>query len=189
MIEDDFIDRDLTLDNPVQAFRQVSRDLACRVPLRMRDGRTMTAIDIQREFLELAHRYYRDRGARHGDQGRPGRAGSTCSTGSPQDPMSALPRARLGDQERSDRELHGSATSVDWTDSQVAMIDLQYHDIRPGQGPVLPLEQSDAVERIVERRRDRARDPRRRRSDTRAYFRGMCLQRYRRTSSRRRGIR
>ena len=27
MIEDDFIDRDLTLDNPVQAFRQVSRDL------------------------------------------------------------------------------------------------------------------------------------------------------------------
>ena len=28
MIEDDFLDRDLTLDNPVQAYRQVSRDLA-----------------------------------------------------------------------------------------------------------------------------------------------------------------
>src|SRR3989442_8090030 len=30
MVEDDFIDRDLSVDQPVQAFRKVSRDLACR---------------------------------------------------------------------------------------------------------------------------------------------------------------
>src|SRR6188508_69874 len=59
MLEDDFIDRDLTLDNPVQAYRQVSRDLTCRSALRLRDGRTASAVDLQREFLELAHRYYR----------------------------------------------------------------------------------------------------------------------------------
>ena len=52
MLEDDFIDRDLTLDNPVQAFRAISRDLACRTPVRMKDGRAMTAVAIQREFLE-----------------------------------------------------------------------------------------------------------------------------------------
>ena len=61
MIEDDFIDRDLSLDSPVQAFRQVSRDLACRETIRLKDGRDPTAVDLQREFLELAHRYYRDR--------------------------------------------------------------------------------------------------------------------------------
>src|SRR5512145_3175293 len=61
MIEDDFIDRDLSLDSPVQAFRQVSRDLTCRSTLRLRDGRTATAVVVQREFLKLAHRYYRDR--------------------------------------------------------------------------------------------------------------------------------
>ena len=82
MIEDDFIDRDLSLDSPVQAFRQVSRDLACRATLRLRDGRTVTAIDLQREFLELAHRYYRDREL---DPWRrtSSRGGRTCWTGSP----------------------------------------------------------------------------------------------------------
>ena len=43
------------------------------------------------------------------------------------------------------RAKHG----VGWTDSRVAMIDLQYHDIRPGKGLYYRLEQSDAVERIA----------------------------------------
>src|SRR5262249_19712189 len=61
MLEDDCIDRELALDNPVQACRTVSRDLDCRAPLRLKDGRSLTAVAMQREFLELAHRYYRDR--------------------------------------------------------------------------------------------------------------------------------
>jgi Pup amidohydrolase len=66
---------------------------------------------------------------------------------------------------------------VDWADSRVAMIDLQYHDIRPGKGLYNKLEQSDAVERIAsdEEIARAVNDPPR---DTRAYFRGMCLQRY-----------
>jgi proteasome accessory factor A len=57
------------------------------------------------------------------------------------------------------------------------MIDLQYHDIRPGKGLYYKLEQSDAVERIAsdEEITRAVHDPPR---DTRAYFRGMCLQRY-----------
>src|SRR5947199_374648 len=61
MVEDDFIERDFSLDSPVLALRKVSRDLACREPIRLKDGRTVTAIDVQREFLELAQRYYRER--------------------------------------------------------------------------------------------------------------------------------
>src|SRR2546425_6502456 len=57
MVEDDFIDRDLSLDSPVLAFRKVSRDLSCREPIRLKDGRTVTADDVQREFLDLAQRY------------------------------------------------------------------------------------------------------------------------------------
>src|SRR5256712_1109579 len=49
MVEDDFIDRDFSLDSPVLALRKVSRDLACREPIRLKDGRTVTAIDVQRE--------------------------------------------------------------------------------------------------------------------------------------------
>jgi len=71
------------------------------------------------------------------------------------------------------RDKHGLA----WSDSRVAMIDLQYHDIRPSKGLYYKLEESDAVERIVsdDEIAKAVHDPPK---DTRAYFRGMCLQRY-----------
>src|SRR3989440_118450 len=61
MVEDDFIEKDLSLDSPVLAFHRVSRDLSCREPIRLKDGRTVTAVDVQREVLALAQRYYHDR--------------------------------------------------------------------------------------------------------------------------------
>ena len=59
------------------------------------------------------------------------------------------------------------------------MIDLQYHDIRPGKGLYYKLEESDAVERLVtdDEITKAIYDPPK---DTRAYFRGMCLQKLRR---------
>src|SRR5205823_613163 len=61
MVEDDFITADLSIDGPVAAFRKVSRDLGCRETIRLKDGRTISAVDHQREFLALAQRYYKDR--------------------------------------------------------------------------------------------------------------------------------
>jgi proteasome accessory factor A len=57
------------------------------------------------------------------------------------------------------------------------MIDLQYHDIRPGKGLYYKLEEAEAVERLVtdDEISKAIYDPPK---DTRAYFRGMCLQRY-----------
>jgi proteasome accessory factor A len=175
MLEDDFIDCDLSLENPVQAFRLVSRDLACRAPIRLRDGRTTTAIGLQREFLELAHRYYRDRELDTVTKDVLVRWEHVLDRLA-QDPMSLsreLDWVIKLDLLESYRAKHG----VGWTDSRVAMIDLQYHDIRPGKGLYYRLEQSDAVERIAsddEIARAVHEPPR----DTRAYFRGMCLQRY-----------
>ena len=71
------------------------------------------------------------------------------------------------------RDKHG----LPWSESRVAMIDLQYHDIRPGKGLYYKLEESDAVERLVtdDEISKAIYDPPK---DTRAYFRGMCLQKY-----------
>ena len=108
MVEDDFIERDLSVDGPVGAFRVVSRDLTCRETFRLKDGRTITAVDLQREFLALAHRYYRDREhepwvrevlTRWESDARPAGRGSDA----------ARPRARLGHQAPAHRELHGQA--------------------------------------------------------------------------------
>jgi proteasome accessory factor A len=67
--------------------------------------------------------------------------------------------------------------SCEWSDSRVAMIDLQYHDIRPSKGLYYKLEESDAVERMTteDEVTKAIYDPPK---DTRAYFRGMCLQKY-----------
>src|SRR5438876_6914918 len=67
--------------------------------------------------------------------------------------------------------------SLEWNDSRVQMIDLQFHDIRPGKGLYYKLEEAEAVERLCtdDEISKAMYDPPK---DTRAYFRGMCLQRY-----------
>jgi Pup amidohydrolase len=175
MIEDDFIDVDLSLDSPVLAYRQVSRDLSCRGPIRLKDGRSLTAIDLQREFLQLAHRYYRDREADPWVRDVLARWERTLNRLA-EDPME-LSRELDWVAKRQLIENYMEKHQLDWGDSRVAMIDLQYHDIRPGKGLYYKLEEADAVERIVtdDEIAKAMYDPPK---DTRAYFRGMCLQRY-----------
>jgi proteasome accessory factor PafA2 len=175
MLEDDCIDRELALDNPVQAFRTVSRDLDCRAPLRLKDGRSLTAVALQREFLELAHRYYRDRELDTVTKDVLVRWEYVLDR-LEQDPMS-LSRELDWVIKRHLIENYMAKHELDWTDSRVAMIDLQYHDIRPGRGLYGKLEESEAVERIAsdDEITKAIHDPPK---DTRAYFRGMCLQRY-----------
>ncbi len=175
MIEDDFIDVDLSLESPVLAYRQVSRDLECRQPLRLKDGRTMTAIDLQREFLTMAYRYYRDREHEPWVRDVLARWERTLDQLA-EDPVQ-LARELDWVIKRELIENYMAKHRLDWNDSRVAMIDLQYHDIRPGRGLYYKLEESDAVERIVtdDEIAKAMYDPPK---DTRAYFRGMCLQRY-----------
>ena len=175
MLEDDFIDRDLALDNPVQAFRTISRDLNCRAPVRMKDGRSLTAVAIQREFLELAHRYYRDRELDTVTKDVLVRWEYVLDR-LEQDPMS-LSRELDWVVKKDLIESYMATHDLDWTNAKVAMIDLQYHDIRPGKGLYYKLEESEAVERLVtdDEIAKAIHDPPK---DTRAYFRGMCLQRY-----------
>src|SRR6187431_1766576 len=58
LVEDDVFDKDLSLENPVLSYRKVSRDLTCRETLRLKDGREMTALDIQWEFYRQARRHH-----------------------------------------------------------------------------------------------------------------------------------
>ena len=84
MIEDDWFaragDRDFTLESPVQAMRRVSYDLDLSRPIELADGRTMTALELQWEHLDLARKYAEDRGldAVGGDEIGPG----SCAAGS-----------------------------------------------------------------------------------------------------------
>jgi proteasome accessory factor PafA2 len=176
MVEDDFIEKDLSIDGPVAAFRKVSRDLVCRDTIRLKDGRTISAVDHQREFLALAQRYFKER-----QQPDPWVAEVMAKWESTLDRLAEDP-TQLGREldwviKRQLIENYVAKHDLEWNDHRVQMIDLQYHDIRPGKGLYYKLEESEAVERIVtdDEISKAIYDPPK---DTRAYFRGMCLQRY-----------
>src|SRR5690606_8248216 len=49
--------RDMTLENPIRAIREISHDLTCRRRVRLANGREASALDIQSEYFNRAVRY------------------------------------------------------------------------------------------------------------------------------------
>lgn len=82
MIEDRFLARDLSIEGPVAALRAVSHDPTLRQTVTLQDGRTLTGIQLQLEYLDLAKKYVEDRYGSDATH-RPStswRGGSPCST-------------------------------------------------------------------------------------------------------------
>jgi proteasome accessory factor A len=176
MIEDEFLPRDLTLATPVAALRRVSHDLSLRQPLDLADGTTMTAVEIQWEYLDRAKKYAEEHGLECIGPPEVGadvlRLWEQVLAGLETDPGSVV---RQVDWAAKYRLINGYRAKHDlrWDDARLAAMDLQYHDLRPERGlaPRVGLERltaDDEVERAV------TEPPR----DTRAYFRGVCLQRW-----------
>src|SRR3954467_9725185 len=176
MIEDDYFgDVDLTLAAPVQSLRKVSYDLSLSASLELADGRSMTALEMQWELLDLAKKYAEDRGLEAvGDEvGRDvlERWESTLSA-LEVDPMSLIRQLDWVAKYQlinAYRERH----SLEWDDPKLAAMDLQYHDVRPAKSLFARLDtekvvDADAVDRAM------TEPP----ADTRAYFRGRCLQKW-----------
>src|SRR5450756_2086558 len=63
MIESGVIIRDLTLENPIRAIREVSHDITGRRRVRLANGREASALEIQREYYEKAADFLARRGA------------------------------------------------------------------------------------------------------------------------------
>jgi proteasome accessory factor A len=175
MIEDDwFGERDFTLETPVAALRKVSYDMSLRLPLTLANGSTMTALEMQWEFFDLARKYAEDRGLEAiGPSGDEVLARwESVLTGLETDPMSLsgqldwVAKYRLLEGYR---DRHG----LNWTDHRMAAMDLQYHDMRPERSLFarLPMERLFTDEEVDQAVTEPPRD-------TRAYFRGKCLQRW-----------
>jgi proteasome accessory factor A len=174
MIEDGAIPRDFSLRDPVRAIKEVSHDATCRQPIELSAGKRLSAVQLQREYLELALRY------------------DTRSLGDWTADVVERWGRTLDALEREPRDLAASIDwvaklvmiesfmdrkGVDWHSPQVQMLDLQYHDLRPDKGLYYLLERQGKVERLAsdEEIKDAISHPP---EDTRAYFRGRCLRKY-----------
>src|SRR5213080_3648411 len=54
--------RDMTLENPIRAIREISHDITCKKRVRLANGREASALDIQSEYLTRAIRYAEQKG-------------------------------------------------------------------------------------------------------------------------------
>ena len=175
MIEDGAIPDGLILRDPVRAIKQVSHDPTCKTELALDNGKKMTAVQLQAEYLEAALRYTatRDIDPIVQDVIEKWQYVIEKLAGDPMD----LHREIDWISKKKLIETFMDRKELDWRDHQVGMLDLQYHDTRPEKGLYFMLERQGRVERIVTDEEIAAavyNPP----QDTRAYFRGECLRRY-----------
>jgi len=178
MIEDRFISRDLSVEGPVAALRSLSHDPALRRTVTLRDGRTLTGVQLQLEYLDLAKKYVEDRYGADADAqtkdvlerwesvlDRLERDPMLCAT-----ELDWVAKLKLLESYR-DRD------GLDWDDAKLHLIDLQYSDLRPEKGLYHRLVRAGRIERLLTEESVEAakHEPP---TDTRAYFRGRCLEKY-----------
>src|SRR3712207_2155576 len=63
MIEAGSVMRDLTLDNPIRAIREISHDMSCQRRVKLVGGREMSALEIQREYFERVSQFIEHSGS------------------------------------------------------------------------------------------------------------------------------
>ncbi|WP_354670877.1 depupylase/deamidase Dop [Actinomadura sp. DC4] len=178
MIEDGFLTVDLSVDMPVATLRAISHDPSCKHLLTLRDGRKMTAVQLQMEYLEQSRKYVEDRFGADVDE----------MTTEILDRWESVLH-RLGDdpmQLSSELDwvaklelLEGyrSRDGLDWSHPRLQLVDLQYSDVRPDRGLYNRLVARGRMKRVTTDAQVEAaiEDPP---EDTRAYFRGRCLRQY-----------
>jgi proteasome accessory factor PafA2 len=168
MIEDAFLP-ELTVQNPVQALHEISRDPSCRATITLADGRSVTAVQLQWEYLEHAKKFVER------EDDTPERWEAVLNA--LEDDPSTLHRQLDWVAKQRVLQAYRDRDGLEWADPKLRAIDLQYHDVRRDRGLYHRLEASGKVERLTSDAEVDAAidDPP---EDTRAYFRGRCISRY-----------
>jgi proteasome accessory factor A len=148
MIEAGAIMRDLTLDNAIRAIREVSHDMTGRSRIRLANGRELSALDIQYEYLNRAKDFTDKNGAdpvskRVLDMWE--RALSAIETGN----LDLIAREIDWVTKYQLIERYRARHDLPLSSPRVAQLDLAYHDVHRGRGLYYLLQRAGAVERAA----------------------------------------
>ncbi len=148
MLEDpSVVMRDMTLDNPIRAIREISHDITCKRKVRLENGRELSAIQVQAEYLARAKRYSESKGLSPLEE-QALKMWEHCLTKLEVDPLSLdrecdwVIKHRLVE---SYRERH----QLPLSHPKVALLDLQYHDVNRRRGLYYRMQERGLLERVV----------------------------------------
>ena len=139
--------RDMTLENPIRAIREISHDMTCTRRVRLANRREVSALDIQSEYLNRALRF-----AEHHDL--------TDEEQLALDMWEYTLSHLEDDPLKLDRELdwvikyklieaYRERHDLALSDARVALVDLQYHDVNRERGVFYRMQRKGMVDRIV----------------------------------------
>jgi Pup amidohydrolase len=182
LVEDEAIDPELfTLASPVDSFKTVSRDLSLSKTLELANGRKVTGLDLQWEYLDAVKAYLKTGAHEEALEGATWPQDVVAKweyilSGLETDPAT-LARELDWVAKRDLLEAYRERGGLEWNDPKLKLIDLQFHDVDPERGLYYKLAATGRVERLVtdEEIASAMINPP---TDTRAYFRGSCLARY-----------
>ncbi|GAC1445399.1 MAG: Pup--protein ligase [Mycobacteriales bacterium] len=148
MIEAGVIMRDLSLENPIRAIREISHDLTGRRKVKLANGREASALEIQREYLEKASDFIERRGS------------DTTVKRVLELWHRTLTAIETGNLALVDREIdwvtkyqlierYRARDDLGLASPRIAQLDLAYHDVNRNRGLYYLLERKGAVERAT----------------------------------------
>ncbi|MCP3770542.1 MULTISPECIES: Pup--protein ligase [Streptomyces] len=148
MIEAGTVMRDLTLENPIRAIREVSHDITGRRKVRLASGREASALEVQREYYEKAVDFCERRGIRTGTIEQ-----VLELWGRTLDAIEAEDLDRIGTEidwvmKYKLIERYRAKHNMTMSHPRVAQIDLAYHDIHRRRGLYYLLEKKGQAARI-----------------------------------------
>jgi proteasome accessory factor A len=146
MLEEGVVMRDLSLENPIRAIREISHDITCRRRVRLANGREASAIDLQWEYLTRAATFVDRRD--DPEMKETVRAWEECLAMLESDFMKLDTKVDWIIKYRmlsSYRNKHGLSLGH----PKLALMDLAYHDVSRRRGLYYLLERNGLVDRYV----------------------------------------
>ena len=169
---------ELRLAEPVRSVHRISHDPSLKLLIETVDGRKVTALDVQRAYFEKACKHVENTLGADVDEAT---AEVLTIWG---EVLDDLAREPLSTADRLDwtaklRLLEGyrERDGLAWDAPRLHLVDLQYTDVRMAKGLYNRLATRGSIKRLVTEEQVTAAmtaPP----EDTRAYFRGRCLERY-----------
>jgi proteasome accessory factor A len=147
MLEDQSVVlRDMTLENPIRAIREISHDITCRRRVRLANGREVSALDIQREYLDRALRYADAKGLPPLEQ-RALDMWEHCVSTIEDEPLK-LEREVDWVIKHQLIESYRAKHDLPLGHPKVALVDLQYHDLSRERSLFYKLQDRGMVDRM-----------------------------------------
>ncbi|HIM09539.1 TPA: peptidase, partial [Candidatus Poribacteria bacterium] len=170
LIESRLIPDNFAVIEPIRAIKEISRDQTYRWQLNLKNGKTTTAIDLQRQYLELAQQHL---DPNNGETDWILAEWGAILNQLEQEPMELVDRIDWVAKKWL-LTTFVEEEGIEWDDPWLQSLALQYHDIDPESGLYYALETQGSMRRVVTdgQINHAIHNPPK---DTRAYFRGKSI--------------